>query len=64
MDVRSIRSQEFITLGSALVVLGIVFGEDQFIGYSFISAGVMLAIVSAFKLRKKTKAQDQQTGGA
>ena len=57
------RSQEIITLRSALVVLGIVFGEDQFIGYSFISAGVMLAIVSAFKLRRKPRTQSQRTGG-
>jgi hypothetical protein len=42
------RSQEFMTLGSTLVVLGIIFGnEDWLIGYSFIGAGVLLSIVNA-----------------
>lgn len=57
------RSQELITLGSTLVVLGIIFGtEDWLIGYSFIGAGVLLSIVSAFKLRRKPRTQSQQTG--
>jgi len=47
------RSQETITLGSTLVILGIVFGEDPLIGYSFIGAGVLLSIVSAIKSRRK-----------
>jgi len=59
------RSQEFMTLGSMLVVLGIIFGnEDWFIGYSFIGAGVLLSIVSAFKLRRKPRMQSPRTGGA
>jgi len=49
------RSQEFITLGSTLVVLGIIFGEDRLIGYSFISAGVLLSIVNMIKSRKKVR---------
>ncbi len=57
------RSQEFMTLGSTLVVLGIVFGEDRLIGYSFIGAGVFLSIVSTFKLRRKPRTQNQRTGG-
>jgi hypothetical protein len=58
------RSQEFMTLGSMLVVLGIIFGnEDWLIGYSFIGAEVLLSIVSAFKLRKKLRMQSQRTGG-
>jgi len=58
------RSKEFMTLGSALVVLGIVFGnEDWLIGYSFIGAGVLLSIVSAFILRRKPRTQSQRTGG-
>jgi len=57
------RSQEFITLGSTLVVLGIIFGiEDSLIGYSFIIAGVLLSIAFAFKLRRKPKIQSQRTG--
>jgi hypothetical protein len=42
-----------MTLGSSLVVLGIVFGTDRLIGYSFIGAGVLLSIIGAIKLRKK-----------
>ncbi|HLN45076.1 MAG: hypothetical protein ACM3WQ_05570 [Chloroflexota bacterium] len=58
------RSQELITLGSTLVVLGIVFGNgDRLIGYSFIGAGVLLSIVSAFKLRRKAGTQSQRTEG-
>jgi hypothetical protein len=58
------RSQEFMALGSTLVVLGIVFGnEDWLIGYSFIGAGVLLSIVSAFKPRRKPRTQSHRTGG-
>ena len=49
-------SQELTTLGSSLVVLGIIFGvTDRLIGYSFVGAGVLLSIVSAIKSRKKVK---------
>ena len=51
------RSQEYMTLGSALVVLGIVFSQEQLIGYSFIGAGVLLSIISGFKLRRKSRTQ-------
>jgi len=57
------RSQELITLASSLVVLGIVFSDEWLIGYSFIGAGVLLSIVSAIKLRKKTSLQSHRTGG-
>ena len=49
------RSQEFATLGSTLVVLGIVFGEDRLIGYSFIGVGVLLSIISLIKSRGKAE---------
>jgi hypothetical protein len=57
------RSQEFTTLGGTLVVLGIIFSEDQLIGYSFIGAGVLLSIISVFILRKKPRKQSHETGG-
>jgi len=56
------KSSEFATLGSTLVILGIVFGEDKLIGYSLIGAGVLLSIVSAFKLRR-LRTRSQGTGG-
>jgi hypothetical protein len=58
------RNQEVITLGSALVVLGIIFGaSDRLIGYAFIGAGVLLSIISGYKLRRKTRAQNIGSGG-
>jgi len=54
------RSQEIITLGSTLVVLGIVFGEDPLIGYSFIGAGTLLSIISAIKSRKARDAKSSR----
>ena len=57
------RSQEFMTLGSTFVILGIVFGEDRLIAYSFIGAGVLLSIVSAIKLKRKPRTQSHGTGG-
>ncbi len=43
-----------MTLGSTLVVLGIVFGNgDRLIGYSFIGVGVLLSIISMIKSRRK-----------
>ena len=38
-----------LTLGMALVVLGIAFGDDPLIGYSFIGVGVLLSIISAIR---------------
>jgi len=58
------RRQELITLASSLVVLGIVFSDEWLIGYSFIGVGVLLSIVSAFKLRRKPRMQSQRTGVA
>jgi hypothetical protein len=55
MEVEKMRSQEFTTLGSTLVILGIVFGEDRLIGYSFIGAGVLLSIISIIKSKRKTR---------
>jgi hypothetical protein len=49
------RSQEFTTLGGTLVILGIIFGEDRLIGYSFIGAGVLLSIISMIKSRRNVR---------
>ena len=45
------KNQELTTLAISLVVLGIVFGTDRLIGYSFIGAGVLLSIISMIKYR-------------
>jgi hypothetical protein len=39
--------------GMSLIVLGIVFGDDRLIGYSFIGAGVLLSVIDAIKNRSK-----------
>jgi hypothetical protein len=48
-------SQGLMTLGSTLIVLGIVFGIDRLIGYSFIGAGVALSIIGGIKSRRNDK---------
>jgi hypothetical protein len=65
MECDRMKSPEFATVGSTLVILGIVFGEDPLIGYSLIGAGVLLSIISALKLRKlrKLRTRSQGTGG-
>jgi len=57
------RSQEYMTLGSALVVLGIIFSQEQLLGYSFIGAGVLVSVIGGFKLRRKTRTQSHRSGG-
>jgi hypothetical protein len=49
------RTQELTTLASTLVVLGIVFGSDRVIGYSFIGSGIVLSIISMIKTKKKSR---------
>ncbi len=57
------RSQEFMTLGSVLIVLGIVFSQEQLLGYSFIGAGVLISVIGGFKLRRKMRTQSHRSGG-
>jgi len=47
------KTQELAALASTLTVLGIVFSSDRLIGYSFIGAGVLLAIISGITAKKK-----------
>ena len=47
------KTQELTTLVSTLVILGIVFSSDRLIAYSFIGAGVILAIISMVKSKKE-----------
>jgi hypothetical protein len=56
------RSQEYMTLGSTLVILGIIFSQEQLIGYSFIGAGVLLSIVSAIISKRRPGTQSHRTG--
>ena len=55
------RNLEFATLGSTLVVLGIIFGaSDRLIGYLFIGGGVLLSAMSTIKSRRR---HSQRNGG-
>jgi hypothetical protein len=41
-------------LAFALIIAGIIFGEDRLIGYSLLGVGVLLALVDIFyKLRQR-----------
>jgi asparagine N-glycosylation enzyme membrane subunit Stt3 len=51
---QAFQDDTLLTLGTTLVVLGIIFGDDRLVGYSFIGVGVLLSIISAVRrLRKK-----------
>lgn len=48
------RISKLTMFAMSLVVLGIVFGDDRLIGYSFMGAGVIIAIIDMIKnLRSK-----------
>jgi len=40
-------------MGMVFIILGIVFGSDRLIGYSFLGAGVIVAVFDVVKNRKK-----------
>ena len=40
-------------LGMSLVVLGIIFGDERIIGYSFIGVGILLSVIDAIRNRKQ-----------
>jgi LPXTG-motif cell wall-anchored protein len=46
------QRNSLLGLGIALIALGILFGEDRLVGYSFIGVGVLLSIISAIKNKK------------
>ena len=52
-EVERMKSQELMTLGGTLVVLGIIFGEDRLIGYSFFGVGILLSVISVIESRTK-----------
>jgi drug/metabolite transporter (DMT)-like permease len=54
---RSREDYALLTLGPTLVVLGIIFGDDPLIGYSFIGVGFLLSIISAIRSRSKRMKQ-------
>ena len=57
-----IFSPELMTLAGSLVVLGIVFGTDRLISYSFMGAGMLLLIISVIKPRRREHRSSAETG--
>ena len=49
-------------LAATLIVLGIVFGSDRLVGYSFIGAGVLLSIICVIKSRQAAIARNRTRG--
>ncbi len=54
-DVKMAKQE--LTIGSTLVVLGIVFSSDRLIGYSFIGAGVLLSIIGLIRAERTGRRQ-------
>ena len=48
-----LKPSNLLILGMSLVVLGIIFGDDRLIGYSFIGVGVLLSVIDAIRNRKQ-----------
>jgi len=47
------KPSNLAVLGMSLVVLGIIFGDERLIGYSFIGVGVLLSVIDAIRNRKQ-----------
>jgi hypothetical protein len=47
--------QKLTTIASMFVILGIVFGSDRLIGYSFIGTGVLLSIIIMINAKKESR---------
>ena len=50
---QALPKSPIFTLAIVLVVLGITFGDDPLIGYSFLGTSIVLSIIYAFKSSKK-----------
>jgi hypothetical protein len=47
-----LNPSNLLVLGMSCVVLGIIFGDDRIIGYSFIGVGVILSVIDAIRNRR------------
>jgi len=48
-----INPSNLFVLGMSFVVLGIIFGDERVIGYSFIGIGVLLSVIDAIRNSKQ-----------
>ena len=44
-----LNPSNLLILGMSFVVLGIIFGDERVIGYSFIGVGVLLSVIDAIR---------------
>jgi hypothetical protein len=49
------KPSSLVTLGMSLVVLGIIFGDDRWIGYSLIGLGVIISVIEGFRNLGKSR---------
>jgi hypothetical protein len=54
---------ELMTVGTTLIVLGIMFGEERLIGYAFIGVGILLSIYYAIKSKKEKPEKSLRVSG-
>ena len=48
-----LNPSNLLILGMTCVVLGIIFGNDSLLGYSFMGVGVLLSVIDAIRNRKQ-----------
>ena len=48
-----LNPSNLLILGMSFVVLGIIFGDERVIGYSFIGVGVLLSVIDAIRNSKQ-----------
>ena len=48
-----LNPSNLLILAMSLVVLGIIFGDERLIGYSFMGVGILLSVVDAIRNRKQ-----------
>ena len=47
------KPSNLAALGMALVVLGIIFGDERWLSYSLMGVGVVLSVIDAIRSRQK-----------
>ena len=57
---RPVRFNPIVGIAFALVLAGILFGDERIVGYSLIGIGVLLALIDIIKKAMKKKAMHQR----
>jgi len=48
-----LNPSNLLILAMSLVVLGIIFGGERIVGYSFMGVGILLSVIDAIRNRKQ-----------